>query len=73
MSTPTDQSTECSQENMGAEDSKNNSAESELNHINKIAGFDYLIQALKKCSEETREEILDKLDETHMEKTGDDK
>jgi len=69
----TDQSRPCSQENMGAEDSKKDSAESELNQINKIAGFDYLIRALKKCSEETREEVLEELDSTHMEKTGDEK
>lgn len=68
----TDQSSTCSQDKMGAADSKKDSAESELNHINKIAGFDYLIEALKKCSEETREEVLDKLDETHMEKTGEE-
>lgn len=42
---------------MGSED---------LDNINKLVGFDYLIKALKKCSQETRDEFLDELEETSM-------
>lgn len=66
MSMTRDQTESCSQETMGAEDSKKDSAESDLNQVNKIAGFDYLVRALKQCSEETKEEIVQTLDEMQM-------
>lgn len=74
MSTPTDQSTECSQENMGDTDTKNDEAQNglksskDLFHSTKYKQiFAYFIVALRNCGEETREEFVDQLEEISLE------
>lgn len=74
MSTPTDQSTECSQENMGDTDTKNDEASKGRKSENTPflstkykQLYAYLITALRSCSQESRDEFLDQLDEISLE------
>lgn len=72
MSTPTDQSTECSQQSMGAPDTNNqaqNGRKSERPFFSTKYKqiFAYFLVALRNCSEETRDEFVDQLEEISME------
>ena len=73
MSTPTDQSTECSQENMGDTNTKNDEASNGLKsekdyfHSTRYKQlYAYFIVALRNCSEETRNEFADALEELDL-------
>ena len=68
----TDQSRPCSQENMGASDSKSeasNGLKSEKDYFHSTRYkqiFSYFIVALRNCSEETRTEFADALEELDL-------
>lgn len=67
MSTPTDQSTECSQENMGDTNTKNDEAQNGQKPEDVFIGgkyksrYAYLIEALRNVSDEAREEVSEAL------------
>ena len=68
----TDQSRPCSQENMGASDSKSeasNGLKSEKDYFHSTRYkqiFSYFIVSLRNCSEETRNEFADALEELDL-------
>ena len=72
MSTPTDQSTECSQENMGATNTKSqaqNGRKSENTFLPTRSRtlYAYVLTALKNCSEETKDEFVEEIQALKME------